>query len=377
MRISRAIRAFRTGKGVEFVDFEQWLDLPFRAETGKQRCRALRMEALALDLEEMLQVVLYWTGQSYNFRFLDAMARSGRAYCSQLAVQILHRAGCPLEGVSIGEPITPTALFKKSVQSGAVEVTDRYAEYAQLLAGSSREFWRLKTDPVRAAVKRAAKQSLAVRSMEFEANAIATQVTKETIEILLNTPLPALTPGLPAGQEFADECSGAEFVLSQIERAISEYFVEIAGIPQHWTQAILSTSDAVRANGVMIFIAHLQRLTAMAQRLRDLREWMLRALMLLPSLRDEHSAAALALVQGMANHLEAYPVVADLPVGTRIIDMPEPVSALAGRPEVQALMREFSSLRAAWMELARNDARLREELAAARGAFTELPSAPD
>lgn len=104
-----------------------------------------------------LRAMLYWVGQKYNFAFRRPISSAaGRAYCSQLVVQILRRLGYLDDSVFADLRVTPSALFRYVQERGALDVTEGYRTYERLLVTDRTERYRLGRDIPRAQIMRSA-----------------------------------------------------------------------------------------------------------------------------------------------------------------------------------------------------------------------------
>jgi hypothetical protein len=121
----------------------------------------LRLEKWPIQALALLQAMLFWTGQTYNFSFLKPVEGvCGKAYCSQLIVQILTRAGVGLPDELQKGPVTPSKLFREISRLPMMDVTGRYRHYGRLLKECPQERYLLANDIPREMIMRGARHNL-------------------------------------------------------------------------------------------------------------------------------------------------------------------------------------------------------------------------
>lgn len=350
--------------GVQLVNFEDRHGIDFGPHEPR-RFAVVRLPDLAIDVEDVLRIITYWTGQRYNFRLASrATAPPGQVFCSQLVVQILDRAGVRWPGLAPGQPITPSALHRLAMDRGGEDVSDTYTDYAARLSASSKERWRLKTDPVRMAIRRAAQHTLLLSAAEAQMLVMTNVLNASTVDSVLESANVLGKLPTPERDQFERDCHDLEFVLAQAAQLMTESAPVIA--PSHWMLESNNIVEGVRAMSAAIFIAHIQRVRAMVQALAEEARWVARAATLLVEVPPLDARRAAALVDGMERLIHPRTGLGDLPLAGHLGAMPVPHAALAGVGDIKAVSAEVEALRLAWNEMAEHDRLALQALADAR-----------
>ncbi len=360
--------------GVQLVNFEDRHGIDFGPHEPR-RFAVVRLPDLAIDVEDVLRVITYWTGQKYNFRLASRVsAPPGQVFCSQLVVQILDRAGVRWPGLAPGQPITPSALHRLAMDRGGEDVSDSYADYAARLSAFAKEHWRLKNDPVRMAIRRAAQHTLLLSTAEAQVLIMTNVLNASTVESVLESANVLGKLPTPERDQFEQDCHDLGFVLAQAAQLITEPAPVIA--PRHWMLERDNTVEGIRAMSAAIFIAHIRRVREMVQALAEEARWVARTAMLLVEVPPPDARRAAALVDGMERLIHPRTGLGDLPLAGQLSAMPVPHASLAGAGDIKAVVAEVEVLRLAWNEMANHDRVALQVLADARHVWPCEASKP-
>lgn len=202
----------------------------------------------------LLKAMLFWTGQRYNFSFFKPMSSfSGKAYCSQLIVQVMQRLQLRHLYIDGKELITPSRLFRVAAEN-ATDVTDKYRFFAEHLRQHRHERRRLEFDFAREqvfkSVRHTVTQSRTRKALTFAVNQLAESAAQDSSR--LHTQLQRMS-GVRPLTEMAKEAGGhlhgsaLLFELLSLPDAVRhEHYEDIGNLPAAVVSGIHLHSECFR-----------------------------------------------------------------------------------------------------------------------------------
>lgn len=279
------------------------------APKSKDSVKVLRLDSL--DANEMLKAMLYWTGQRYNFRLLsDSGSGDGRAFCSQLLVQILTKIGFKIPGVESDHRITPSRLYRAISEAGATDVSAEYRAYAIKLQDSAEECQLLAHDVVRVTIRRTVEQNLLLahfRTLVGTATDHFNHFGSESlarVQKLLET-----RPG--GGKEiFEAHCTA---ILGQVSAAIGTFDLVGPNSPVrntfpagHWMDELRPPEESMASTGALVHSLQLASLAKATEGFLNELTWIRHGCAILAEDRSDLGAGDLEFLELSTKHLEAF-----------------------------------------------------------------------